>query len=93
MKAGLLIGLGKEWIENNLDSITENIEEADIVWIIAPWTWKKLIKNILKIKRLFVRFIILILKNLIIKKRKIFIKRDKYVVTLTMQYQLKQRSK
>ena len=32
----------EEWVSNNEFITTDNIKEADIVWIIAPWTWKKI---------------------------------------------------
>ncbi len=38
----------REWIENNKSQITENIKESDIIWIISPWTWKKIPKKHLK---------------------------------------------
>ena len=37
--------LRKEWYENNVETSSENIKESDIVWIIAPWTWKKVSKK------------------------------------------------
>ena len=33
--------LRKEWYEHNPSISTEKIKESDIVWIIAPWIWKK----------------------------------------------------
>ena len=30
---------------------TENIKESDIIWIIAPWTWKKIPNKYLKSKK------------------------------------------
>ena len=42
--------LREEWYENNIETSSENIKEADIVWIIAPWTWKKVSKKQLKQK-------------------------------------------
>lgn len=37
-----------EWIKNNKSQVTENIKESDIIWIISPWTWKKIPKKYLK---------------------------------------------
>ena len=31
-----------EWISNNNEITSERIQDADIVWIISNWTWKKL---------------------------------------------------
>ena len=40
-----------EWKFYNKKTYTGNIFFSDIVWIIAPWTWKKINKNILKKKK------------------------------------------
>ncbi len=40
-----------EWKFYNKNSYTSNILFSDIVWIIAPWTWKKINKSILKKKK------------------------------------------
>ncbi len=37
----------KEWNEYQQDIVTLKIRDADIIWIIAPWTWRKLPKLIL----------------------------------------------
>ncbi len=37
-----------EWIKNNSSQVTEKIKESDIIWIISPWTWKKISKKHLK---------------------------------------------
>ena len=42
--------LRKEWYEYNSSVSTEQIKEAEIIWIIAPWLWKKLSKKYLKNK-------------------------------------------
>ena len=38
----------EEWVSNNEFITTDNIKEADIVWIIAPWTWKKNSQKVFK---------------------------------------------
>lgn len=40
----------EEWIDNNPSLTTDSIEEADIIWIIAPWAWKRISKKYLKKK-------------------------------------------
>ena len=35
----------EEWVSSNEHITTDNIKEADIIWIIAPWTWKKIPKK------------------------------------------------
>jgi len=31
-----------EWLENNKEISTNSIRNADIIWIVAPWLWKKI---------------------------------------------------
>lgn len=40
-----------EWSKNNSDITTKRISKSDIVWIISPWTWRKINKKYLKIKK------------------------------------------
>lgn len=40
-----------EWKEHNKSLVTNFISKSDIVWIIAPWTWKKLSKKHLRNKK------------------------------------------
>ena len=39
-----------EWYENNKNISTTSILKADIIWIMAPWMWKKIPKFFLKRK-------------------------------------------
>ena len=41
----------KEWKKYNKQNSTNFIKTADIVWIISPWTYKKLSKKVLKTKK------------------------------------------
>ena len=41
----------KEWKENNKNISTNLLSKADLIWIISPWTWKKLSKNIFLAKK------------------------------------------
>ena len=58
---------------------TENIKEADIIWIIAPWTWKKIPNKYLKSKKVVCTIHHLEEKELHSTYLKEFIKRDNYV--------------
>lgn len=40
-----------EWSKNNFNITTNRIAKSDIVWIISPWTWKRINKKYLKIKK------------------------------------------
>ena len=37
----------KEWYENNKDISTKFIKKPDVIWIISPWLWSKIPKNLL----------------------------------------------
>lgn len=39
-----------EWIANNKETHTRFISKADVVWIVAPWLWKKIPKKYLENK-------------------------------------------
>lgn len=41
----------KEWFEANADITTKVIFRSNIIWIIAPWTWKKIPKSQLESKK------------------------------------------
>lgn len=43
--------LKKEWSDNNKFITTKRIRKADIVWIISPWTWRKLPTKYLEEKK------------------------------------------
>lgn len=58
---------------------TENIKESDIIWIIAPWTWKKIPNKYLKSKKVVCTIHHLEEKELHNAYLKEFIKRDNYV--------------
>ena len=40
----------EEWYENNQEYSVENPKEADLIWIISPWLWKKESKKYMKSK-------------------------------------------
>ena len=40
-----------EWTSNNNEIISNSIQDADIVWIISTWTWKKIRPKYLKNKK------------------------------------------
>ena len=42
----------EEWYENNQEYSVENPKEADLIWIISPWLWKKESKKNMKSKTL-----------------------------------------
>ena len=62
-----------EWNKYNLKQ-TKNLYffGKKIIWLIAPWTWKKVPERELTKNKVFAQFIILMKINLTIKKWKIF---------------------
>ena len=43
--------LKKEWAFHNKPTTTKRISQSDVIWIIAPWTWKKVPTKYLKEKK------------------------------------------
>ena len=69
----------EEWVSNNEFITTDNIKEADIVWIIAPWTWKKIPKKYLKSKIVVCTIHHIDKSKFDNKEKKNFNKRDNFV--------------
>jgi len=69
----------EEWVSNNEFITTDNIKEADIVWIIAPWTWKKIPKKYLKSKIVVCTIHHIDMSKFDSKEKKNFYKRDNFV--------------
>ena len=45
----------KEFYQYNQNIVTTDISKADIIWVISPWTWRKVPKRFLSKKKLFVQ--------------------------------------
>lgn len=71
--------LRNEWIHENDKFSTDDIKEADIIWIISPWTWNKIPKRHLKNKYVFCTIHHLEETDFKGRGRKEFFKRDRYV--------------
>ena len=41
----------EEWYNFNSNVSTEKINEAEVIWIISPWLWKKIPRRHLKNKK------------------------------------------
>ena len=50
----------EEWYKYNPEIHTKLVYRSDIIWIIAPWLWKKIPKKQLSSKKLYALSIILI---------------------------------
>tara|TARA_Y100000741_G_C18210047_1_gene541368 strand:+ start:16 stop:933 length:918 start_codon:yes stop_codon:yes gene_type:complete len=68
-----------EWIKYNPNTVTENIKEADIIWLIAPWTWKKISKKYLKNKYVLCTIHHIDFEKFDKTEEKNFYKREKYI--------------
>ena len=68
-----------DWYLNNPSLSTENLKEADIIWIISPWTWNKISKKHLKRKKVVCSIYHIDFESFDEKEEQEFYKRDKYV--------------
>ena len=41
----------KEWYEYNPETLPSSVDDLDLVWIIAPWVWRHISTQLLKIKK------------------------------------------
>tara|TARA_X000000950_G_C13920628_1_gene663156 strand:+ start:9046 stop:9963 length:918 start_codon:yes stop_codon:yes gene_type:complete len=69
----------EEWHQHNQDISTKNINKADIVWIISPWTWKKIKKKSLKHKIVVCTIHHIDFEKFKGSEKRNFFKRDKYI--------------
>lgn len=69
----------KEWYEYNSELSSERINDSDIVWIIAPWVWKKLPKRHLVSKKVICTIHHIDFDKFDKKEEKDFFSRDKFV--------------
>ena len=68
--------LKKNWIEFNTKLTTNNIKEADIIWIVAPWLWKNVPKKHLAGKKVICSIYHIDFEKFDEKDEKDFIKRE-----------------
>lgn len=68
-----------EWSNFNKEITTESIEEADIIWLIAPWVWKKIPRKQLKEKLVICTIHHIDFDKFNKKEEKNFYKRDEFV--------------
>ena len=68
-----------EWYEHNKDLSTQNPRDADVIWIISPWVWKKEPKKYLKSKKVICSVFHMEEQDFSAAGINKFRKRDKYV--------------
>ena len=83
-----------EWKSHNDEITSKSIEDADIVWIISNWTWKKIRIKYLKEKKVVASIYHIDFDNFNKKDEKNFYKMDQYVdlyhvISLKTKEQLK----
>ena len=86
--------VSEEWHKNNRDITTKKINESDIIWIIASWTWKKIPKKVLGRKKVIASIYHIDFKTFGEDEKKDFYEMDKYVdvyhvISLKTKEQLK----
>jgi len=69
----------EEWYENNQGISTKDFNQADIIWIISPWTWKKIKKKSLRQKIVVCTIHHIDFKKFKGSEKRNFFKRDKYI--------------
>jgi len=68
-----------EWSDFQAEITSNQIKDADIVWIIAPWTWRKLQKRKIKDKKVVCTIHHIDFEKFDDKEKLDFYKRDKFV--------------
>ena len=68
-----------EWTINNHEITSDSIEEADIIWIISNWTWKKIRSKYLKKKKVVASIYHIDFDSFNKRDEKNFYKMDQYV--------------
>ena len=68
-----------EWYKYNSNISTKNIRKANILWVIAPWTWKKIKKKYLKNKKVICTIHHIDTNKFNEKQKLEFQERDKFV--------------
>ena len=71
--------LVQEWYENFPNVTTNNVKEADLVWLLAGWCWNHLPVDILKNKKIVVTEHHIVPEKFTQKKYQSFMVRDQFV--------------
>ena len=68
--------LSNEWVAAHKDSITLNPEEADVIWLLASWCWKRIPYHLLKEKKVVTTVHHIVPQKFDDSKRNDFLRRD-----------------
>lgn len=69
----------KEFSEYNQELFTNEVQDADIIWIIAPWSWKNVPKKYMKTKKVLCTVHHVDFDKFIGKEKRNFYKLDRFV--------------
>ena len=69
----------KEWTEDNSDITVNDPRDAEVLWLLAGWCWKKVPQNILSSKKVIVTVHHIVPEKFDSAKLSDFYERDKYV--------------
>ena len=69
----------KEFSDYNQELFTNEVKDADIIWIIAPWSWKNVPKKYLKTKKVLCTVHHVDFDKFIGKEKRNFYKLDRFV--------------
>lgn len=69
----------KEWYDKNIDISTKNIEESDVIWLLAGWCWNQIDPRILINKKVIITIHHIALDKFSETKRSEFKERDKFI--------------
>ncbi len=69
----------EDWYRHNPDISTETLRQADTIWIISPWVWKKIAKRHLKNKNVVCSIYHIDFDKFDNKEKDDFFERDNYV--------------
>lgn len=69
----------KEWSQDNTDITTDNIHDADIIWLLADWCWNQISPHILRSKIVVATVHHLVPSKMTHRARKEFAERDEYI--------------
>lgn len=69
----------EEWYQGNRDISTRFLQRSNIIWLIAPWVWKKISKKQLDAKRVICTIHHIDMEKFDLKSKKDFDERDKYI--------------
>jgi glycosyltransferase involved in cell wall biosynthesis len=69
----------EEWKVYNKENYTSNLDEADVLWILSPWVWKKVPADALNKKKVVITIHHIVKEKFSRASLRDFLERDQYV--------------